>query len=294
MKPASILGAALLAAGLIVLQSAGAEDLYDLQGPPPVKGQVFAITTKSVGKDMKRIIKTSGKTIEEKFDEVGTKRKEAEVLAVAGGEITLLRTKIFQDQREETVRRGKSKKEAKRVIDRDLQGQFIYSERAKDGWQSFLEDAVPTDKQKTELKEYVPFKEEDIFYPKGKFKVGHAWKVDKAELDKVFGRQFQDIKGGGEGRFIRVEKQDGEDVAVIELDLELTGKTTDDGLTLDVSIKAKGTSFRSLKYGFDRKSTSLINLRMKGGGEDDGQKIELEYTGTLNDEDKVELKSKGR
>lgn len=276
--------------GLALVASASAEDLYDLRGPVPEKGQIYLVNAKSVGKDVTRTIKVQGKTLDERFDEITTKKKEVEVLAAAGDEITRMRTKIVQDQREEIFRKGK--KETKRTIERDMKGQFIYSERTAKGWKNSLEDVSPTDKQKKELKEYVPFKEEDIFYPKEKVKVGHSWKIAPELFEKVLGQQLENLKGSGSGKFLRVEKKDSEEIAILEIEFELTGKSKEEELLLDVKIKGKGTIERSLKHGFDRKSITAITMNMKGEGETGGQKIEVEYSGEMNTEDLVELKAR--
>lgn len=274
----------------VIAGTALAEDLYDLRGPAPEKGQIYLITAKSVGKNMTKTTKTQDKTNEERFEENNYKKKEVEILAVQGDEITRMRSKIIQDQREYIMRKGK--KGARRNIDGDLHGQFIYSERLKSGWKNSLEDVAPTDKQLRELKEYVPFKEEDLFYPKEKTKVGHTWKIDPALMEKVIGRQMEDFKGTGAGKFLRVEKGDGEDIAVLEVEQEWTGKSKDDDGTMEFKIKAKGTVHRSLKYGFDRKSAMVVQLSMKGDGEIDGEKAEVELNGTTNDEDLIELKKR--
>jgi len=285
---ARILAIALTAA---VSSMSHADETYNLRGPSPEKGQIYILTAKSTGKDVARKISVSGKVIsDEKFNELLEKKKEVEVLGVADGEITRMRTKIVLDQRDEIFKKGK--REIKKSAERDMQGQIVYSERGPKGWKNSLEDVTPTDKQKQELKDYVPFKEEDIFYPKEPVKIGHTWKLDPKDFERVMGHQFEDFKGTGTGKFIRVEKKDGEDLAIIELEFELAGKSKEDDLTMDVKISGKGTVERSLKHGFDRKSTTTVQMEMKGGGETDGQKIEVEYKGNMNAEDLIELKAK--
>jgi len=268
-----------------------AEELYDLRGPDPVKGQVYVVSAKSTGKDLTRTIKFMDQTINDKFDEIIRKKKEVEVLATKGDEITRMRTKIVQDVREEITRKGKRKDKLKST-ERELQGQYVYSERTAKGWKNSLEDVTPSDKQKQDLKDYVPFKEEDIFYPKEKVKVGHSFTIDPKLFEKVMGHQFENFKANGSGKFVRVEKKDDDEIAIIEVEFEMTGKSKEDDLLLDVSIKGKGTVERSLKHGFDRRSVTTSTMSMKGGGENDGQKIEVEFSGTTNTEDLVELKLK--
>jgi len=246
---------------------APADDLYDLRGPNPEKGQIFIVTAKSATKDAKRTVKgPDGTAAVEVFDESSSKKKEVEVLAVDGFEITKMRTKVIQDQRAET-RPGKGRRQRQPTPTAgELEGQYIYSVRTKMGWKNSLEDTAPTEKQKKSLKEYVPFKEEDLFYPQEKVKVGHEWKIDQALFEKVLGPQMDDLTGSGTGKFLRVEKADGEDVAVIELQFDVAGTSKEDFLTLEVKMKGKGIAYRSLKYGFDRKSTTELTMSMKGKG----------------------------
>ncbi|MCE9529577.1 MAG: hypothetical protein K8T89_00320 [Planctomycetes bacterium] len=276
--------------GTFIVSQAGAEEEYDLRGPAPIKGQIYTLTAKSTGKDLTRTFTVMGKSAEERFSEITTKKKEIEVLSVQGFEISKMRTKILQDQRDEIVRKGK--RDVKKSVERDLNGQIIYSERMKTGWKNSLEDVSPTDKQKKLLKEYTPFKEEDILYPAGKVKVGHEWKIDPELFARVLANQFESMKATGTGKFLRVEKVDGEDQAVLEMEFQITGKEKEESLILDVVMKGKGIVYRSLKHGFDRKSTTVLQMSMKGGGEVDGQKIEVEFTGTTNAEDVVEMRMK--
>jgi hypothetical protein len=281
---------AVACAGLVPLAGLADDETYDLRGPAAEKGQICVIAAKSIGKDLVRKFGVQEKTFEEKFDEIGSKKKEVEILAVEGNETVRLRTKVVKDQREETARRGK--KEFKRTNNGSLHGQIVYSERTKTGWKNTLEDVKPDEKQKRALKEFVPFREDDAFLPKEKVKVGHTWNIEQAAFAKAFGSHLEDMRGKGTGKFQRVEKGDDETIAVIEVEFEVTGKSKDDEMTLDVTLKGKGTSHRSLKLGFDRKSTMFLKVAMKGGGERDGEKVDFEFNGTIDGDDTVELKLK--
>ena len=121
-----------------------------------------------------------------------------------------------------------------------------------------------------------PSRKRTFSIPRGKLK----WVIpgkSSPTYSQVLGRQFAGLKGSGTGKFLRVEKDDGEELAIIEIDFEIAGKSKEDDLTLDVKNKVKATVYRSLKYGFDRKSTTLLNLSMKGGGETDGRKIDVDF-----------------
>jgi hypothetical protein len=274
--------------------SAPAPELYDLRGPKPEKGQVFAITGRSKTKDAKLTTKVRDNVRVETFDKTTSEKTEVEVLAVDGFEIAKMRTKIIQDQQEK-IARGRGGRGGRRqqepVKSGELEGQYVYSVHTKIGWRNSLEDALPTEEQTNALKEYVPFKEEDVFYPKEKVKVGHEWKIEPAALQRVFGADL-DIKGSGTGKFLRVENEQGEALAVIELQMEFAGKSKDESGTFETKRKEKKTVYRSLKYGFDRKSTTEFTSSSKYAEMVENQKFERQYDGTSNEEEHVDLSTR--
>jgi hypothetical protein len=268
--------------------TAADDETFDLRGPAPMKGQVIIYESKEYDKDAVRKIKTGDNTIEDRFDDVTTKRTEVEILAVDGQQILRTRTKVLKDSTEES--RQKGKRTVRRTTPNKLDGQYIYSELTAKGWKHSLEDAQPTAEQKKALAEYHPFKIEDVLLPEGKFKVGHEWKIDAAQFQKLFGTKVSDMTGGGKGKFVKVEK-DGDDLlAVLEFDFDIAGKMNDDGLTLEMKLAAKGTTKRSLKTGHDLFAKSEGKLSLKGKGEVDGEKIEVDFTSKVLEEETWKLK----
>jgi len=266
------------------------EELFNLRGPAPEKGQIYLLTAKSNGKDMTRKRKGPNGTTTRRFDEIGTVKKEFEVLAVQDGEISRLRTRVIEDRREQ-IMHG-LKKELRKSRDRELSGQIIYSERTKNGWKNFLEDAKPDDEQKRALKDFSPYKEDDLMLPAGKVKVGHEWKIDKIAFDRIFGHQFEKLNASGTGKFPRFEKINGEELAVIEIEFTLTGSYKEEDVVTDVEFKTKNVAYRSLKTGVDRKSTQETRLTMKSVDDDEGVKQETEFSGVITADEAVELKLK--
>jgi hypothetical protein len=266
---------------------ANAEE-YDLRGPAPVKGQVYLVTINSKGKDLQRNIMVMDRTIEETFSENSIREREIEVLGVDGQDITRMRTKVIRDVRDEIKRKGK--RTVKESKERDLHGQYIYSERGKAGWKNSLEDALPTDDQKKSLKEYTPFKEEDIFYPAEKVKIGHEWKIGTELFQRVVGNQFDSVEATGTGKLVRVDKDGDDEIAIIEISYDLTGKDKEEDLTFVMKMKGTGTIERSLKHGFDRKSSTVVDIDMKGTGGANEQKLEVHFFGKMKVEDLVKLK----
>ncbi len=267
-----------------------ADEEYNLRGPAPVKGQVITLSNKTNYKNAVRTIKSGDRAIEEdRFSDVTMKEKETEVLAVENGVAKHVRIKIIKDISEEA--RQKGKRTVRRTRENRLHGQVLFGERAKDEWKYTLDDVTPTPEQKQALKEYQPFRGEDELLPAGKVKVGHEWKFGAKEFQKVLGNQFRDIAAKGTGKFLRVEKEGEDLIAVLELEFELTGKSEEDGLKLDVTLSGKHTVHRSLKTGYDVKGTGTGKVAVKGKGEVDGQKVEVEFSADVTEEETVKVKS---
>src|SRR5262249_30506266 len=155
-------------------------------------------------KDAVRKIKTGDNTIEDRFDDMTTKHMEIEILAVDGQQISRTRTKVLKDSTEES--RQKGRRMVRQTTPNKLDRQYIYSELTVKGWKHSLEDAQPTAEQKKALAEYHAFKIDDVLLPEGKFKVGHEWKIDASQFQKLFGTKVRDMTGGGNGKFVKVEK----------------------------------------------------------------------------------------
>jgi hypothetical protein len=268
--------------------TAADDETYNLRGPAPKKGDIIVYETKETDKDAVRKLKSGDNTTEDRFDEIVTKRKEIEILAVNGNEITRTRTKVLKDSTEEI--RQKGKRTFQRTTPNKLDGQYIYSDLTKNGWKHSLEDTAPNDEQKKALADYQPFKIDDVLLPEGKVKIGHEWKIDAAQFQKLFGTKIRDVSGGGTGKFTKVEKDGDDQVAILEIDFDIAGKMNDDGVNLDLKLAAKGTTRRSLKTGYDLSSKSEGKLSLKGKGEIEGEKIEVEYSSKVSEVETWKLK----
>lgn len=276
--------------GLPAFARAADDVAYDLRGAAPEKGQIYVLTAKSTSREVVR--KFGGQSVGGQRVEVHNKKNEIELLEVSGGEITKMRTKVIQDQNEETSKQKQRRRDSKTTTNREMHGQILYSQLTNNKWTTFLEDAKPNEKQRRLLKEYSPFKEDDLLLTTEKVSVGGSWKIEQPTLVKVFGSQFENVRGTGTGKLLRIEKEDNDEIAVIEFAFEFTGKSIDEEGTLDAKVSAKATSFRSLKYGFDRKSTSVTTIDMKGQITIEDEKGEYEFHGVFDGLDVVELKKK--
>ncbi len=287
----------LLAGGLAaVLGAAGlgraADEAYDLRGPAPVKGQVFASKMKMNIKNADATLKVAGQALKMKMSMVVTGEEEQKVLAVDGRNVTKCRSEIIKERADVTADLGgmpMSKTEST-----ELEGKVVISERVGDGkWKHSLVDAKPTEKQKKELDSRNGIENEDDLYPAGKVKVGHAWTVDAKALVKLFGNSFTDIKGELKQKFVRVEAVDGEECAVVESVGTVKGKMKDeDGEpTLDVEMDLKVTAWRSVKTGVELKGTFAGTIKLSGKQKVDDQAIDITLAGPLTGESSTRLKS---
>jgi hypothetical protein len=234
------------------------------------------------------MINTGGNTIEDRFNEVTTKEKETEVLAVENGVANRLRIKIVKDVSEES--RAKGKRTARTTRQNRLDGQVLFGELVKGQWKYTLDDVTPTPEQKRALKEYQPFRSEDELLPSGKVKVGHEWKIGKEQFQKILGNQLSDIAAKGSAKFLRVEKDGDDSIAIIEMEFELSGKTEEDGLNMEMKLSGKHQIHRSLKTGYDVKESGTGKMSVKGKGEIDGQNIEVDFTADIVDEETSKVK----
>lgn len=265
-----------------------ADEEYDLRGPASVKGQIITFTNKTNYKNALRTVKSGDRSFDDRFEDITTKEKETEILNVANGEASSIRIKVIKDSSEEI--RQKGKRTVRRTRANTLDGQFIYGERTKDGWKYSLEDVTPTDDQKQALKDYSSFRGDDELLPKGKFKVGHEWKITSDMFKKIM-HSFRDVEAKGAGKFLRVEKDGDQDVAVMQLDFEFTGTASNDGMTRNVKITSKNLVTRSLKTGYDLKSNGSGKLEIKSKGDVDGEKVDIVFTADIVDEETTKVQS---
>ncbi len=173
-----------------------------------------------------------------------------------------------------------------------LAGEIVFSELTKKGWKHTLEDTTPSDKQKKELKDYEDPESDDELYPAEKVKVGHEWNIEAKALKRVLGSKMTDAKGSGKGKFVRIEKLDGEPCAVIEMEVDIKGKIKQDDEDLTAELKGKIIAFRSIADAIDLKFTIDGSARYEGDSEEDGMKIHMIFAGKLLGEGTTKVKKK--
>jgi hypothetical protein len=263
---------------------------YDLRGPAPTKGQVFASKMTLKIKDADTTLKVMGQTLKLKMtmDMIG--EEEQKVLAVDGRNVTKCQSKIIKERADITTDFGGGMTMSQPT---ELEGEIVISERVGENkWKHSLVDAKPTEKQKKELDNRNGIENEDELYPAEKVKVGHEWKVEAKALTKLFGNSFTDIKGELKQKFLKVETIEGEECAVVESSGLVKGKMKDeDGKpTMDVEMDLKAKAWRSIKTGVELKGTFEGKIKLAGTQKIDDAKVEIALSGPMSGESTTRLK----
>ena len=290
----------LMMGGLVVmLATAGAwskpavaqdDKTYDLRGPAPTKGQVFASKMTLKIKDADTMLKVMGQSIKLKMtmDMIG--EEEQKVLEVDGRNVTKCQSKIIKERADITTDFGGGMTMSQPT---ELEGEVIISKRVGENkWEHSLVDSKPTEKQKKELDNRNGIENEDELYPAEKVKVGHTWKVEAKALTKLFGNSFTDIKGELKQKFLKVETIAGEECAVVESAGLVKGKMKDDDgkPTMDVEMDLKATAWRSIKTGVEVKGTFEGKIKLAGTQKIDDAKVEIVMSGPMSGETTTKLK----
>ena len=267
---------ALLALGL----PASAADTYDLRGPAPAKGLKVARKSTLTIKDADVTVTVMGMKIDLKQNIVIVNEDDDEVLEVKGREVVKLKTTIVKD-RVDTVSDvgGNENKEDKSG---DLEGETVIAAKGKDGkWKNTLEDGAPTTEQKKELAKREGPENDDELFPEEKVSVGHTWTVDASKMKSLTGPSFTDVSGKMKQKFVKLEKVDGEECAVIETAGTFKGKMKDDSGTPDVEMTVKAIGWRNLKTGIEVKGTIEGTIRVEGKLKMGDDEVEMKLVGKI-------------
>jgi hypothetical protein len=275
-----------LAAVIAAMSSAPAQETYDLRGPGPKKGQVIASTSTLKMKDSNLELSVQAQKIKLRQTMVVTTEEEEEILEVKGREVTKTKALVVKELTKTSMEGGDTEEKAG-----ELEGETILTERAKDGtWTHKLAEGKATEEQEKELKKRNGPENEDEIYPEGKVPVGHTWKVDAAKMKSLTGGTFTDVKGKMDQTFLKVEKVNGEECAVVETKGTMTGKMKDDDGTPDVELKITSTSWRSLKTGLELKGNFKGTIRIEGKTKINDEEVDMKLTGPIEGSSAAKLK----
>ncbi|AWM40359.1 hypothetical protein GobsT_11590 [Gemmata obscuriglobus] len=266
-----------------------ADDVYDLRGPAPVKGQTFVNKGTLKIKDADTTMKVAGQTVNLTINLVVTSEEESKVLAVDGRNVTKSQTKIIKERADVTANLGGN--DMSHTEPTALEKETVISERDGKTWKHSLVDTKPNEKQKKELDSRNGIENDDDLYPAEKVKVGHTWKVDAAALTKMLGNSFSDVKGKLDQKFVKVETVDGEECAVVESTGKLTAKMKDDGEpTIDVEMELKVATYKSLKTGVNVKEKFDGKISLEGVQKMDDIKVDIKMSGPISGDSTTSLK----
>ena len=274
-------------AAFVVAAAAGrADETYDLRGPGPAKGQVIVSSSTLKMKDSDLELSVKDQKIKLKQTMVVITEEEEEILEVKGREVMKTKATIVKELTKTSMGDGEADEKAG-----ELEGETILTERTKDGkWVHKLVDAKPTEEQEKELKKRNGPENEDELFPAEKVAVGHAWKVDAAKMKSLTGNTFTDVKGKMDQKFVKVEKVNGEECAVIETKGTMTGKLKDDDGTPDVELKITSTSWRSLKTGLEVKGTFKGTIKIEGKTKINDEEVDMKMVGPIEGTSAAKLK----
>jgi hypothetical protein len=284
---------ATVAAVLTMVSAMAADEKYDLRGPAPTKGQVTVTQMKMVIKEAETTVVVGGMKIAMTMTMNFQGNEEIEALEVDGRQITKSREKVVKDGvHVKAIVFGQSNEEDKAG---ELEGESVVGTRSKDGkWEYKLVDGKPDEEQERELKRRHGPENDDDIYPAEKVAVGHKWEVDAAKLKSLTGNSMKDVKGKMKQKFVKIEKVNGEECAVIETTGKLTAKMVpekdDNDPSPEVEMDVTALGWKSLKTGLEVKATFEGKIKLSGKQKADGQEVEIEMEGPITGESTAKFK----
>ena len=259
---------------------ASAADTYDLRGPAPEKGQKFSRKSTLKIKDADVTVSIMGMKVELKQNMTIVNEDEDEILEVKGREVVKMKTKVVKDSTESVSDLGGT--ETKDDKTGDLEGETVITTKGKDGkWKNTLLDGKPSPEQKKELDTREGPENDDELFPEEKVAVGHTWTVDASKMKSLTGPSFTDVSGKMKQKFVKLEKVDGEECAVIETTGTFKGKMKDDDGNPDVEMTVKATGWRNLKTGLEVKGTLTGTIKVEGKLKMGDDEVEMKLVGKV-------------
>jgi hypothetical protein len=194
--------------------------------------------------------------------------------------VTKLRTRVITEGTTETVEiAGQKDSNTGRG---PLVGETILRERKDGKWKNTLVGQEPTSKQQKELDSFPPLENFDDLLPEGPVNPGYTWKLDAARLRKLVGTRCTGLTGEASMTFVRTTTLDGESCLLIDLTMNITGQMLDDDNSeMAIEMTARGTTYQSLKTGYDVKMSLTGTMKMTGTVVSDGQRVQMEMSGPI-------------
>jgi hypothetical protein len=261
-----------------------------LRGPPPRKGEASRTQTKMVmekGKISIRFLpRVEGLGLRGIERHEGTcamtvtSVEEDEILEVDDRQVTKQHTKFITEDSTQTIEiDGEKDSHTERG---PLVGETVLRQPLGGTWKNTLVGKAPTPKQQKELESLPPLENTDDLVPEGAVKPGHTWKIDAARLRKLIGARCTALTGEASMTFERTTTHGGESCALIQVTMNVKGKMLDDdNNAMAIEVTATGTTYQSLKTGYDVQTSLTGTIKIEGTVVREGQRIQTEISGPI-------------
>src|SRR5262249_15669323 len=143
----------------------------------------------------------------------------------------------------------------------------------------------PTDLQKAQLDELHFHEFDGSVFPDKKVKVGDTWSVEAKTFATVVGAPVTDPKGKIKGTFKKIVTLGGERCALVEFDVDFSGKTKAKEGKGTVAIKGKWMAHRSLKEGLNLKNRLDATFTVEFSGKDGDKDVDVVSKGKMTGEE---------
>jgi len=246
------------------------ENAFDLRGSvPPVGFKVREQITVN-GVRASEFQKPNAKPIIIKADITKTVENVYTVTAIADGQVIGYSTEVVAGH---TTTRFVGLDRRSRTTEKldDLVEQTITSKKIGRNWIHGILDHPPNEKEEIALRQLAPWFANRDSFPSERQQVGSSWAVDKAHIRKLIGGNIGTVSGKVEATFVRLQKSDKEDLAVINFRGNIRGRFDfSDPPDIIGLIDFNLTSLRSLATGIETTSSGSLTIRSNHKTDIDG------------------------
>ncbi len=253
---------AIAALGVAVSPAAADPDKYRLNGGESKPGDTTRVESHMTLTDGQFTMSAAGQSMNGTMSITNDAVENRKVTAAESGQATALEVFHEKDASTQEMTLGGQKIPNKEVS--PMQGVTVIRRKTGNNWTDTLKEGTPTAKQRKRLHTDQP-DDAAVLYPAGEIAVGDTWAVPASSLKRLFGEDMQDMNGEARCKFLRVEDAGGQPCAVVQIDMDASGTGSDDNNnTMKVTLKVRGTVYRSLKRPVDLKTDMEGTLKMEG------------------------------
>jgi hypothetical protein len=251
-----------------------------LRGPPPQEGETSRTETRTTVKNGKVVMHAGVERAEGTWSMTSTLVEDDEILEVDGLQVTKLQTTVVTDVYSESIKvQGENHDTSESG---PLAGETVLRQRLDGKWKNTLLGKAPTAKQQKELDALPNHENNDDLLPEGPVKPGFSWELKADRLRRHIGARCTSLTGEAKMTFVRTTKVNGESCLQIDVVVDVKGKMLDDdGNEMEIEKKVKGTEYRSLKTGYEVKTTLSGTMKASGTVGSGGQRVKVEMSGPV-------------